>query len=379
MPTVTLSNDKRFAADAATSLLDAAGAAGLVLDHSCRTGRCGSCKAPVRSGRTIPLIPEPALSAAERDAGIVLTCARSAADDVSLDIEDLPADLAPAKTWPSRIDRLERLAPDVMKVVLRLPPTAAFRHRAGQSIDVIGPGGVRRSYSIANAVDAASGVAAKLDLQIRQVEGGAFSRHWFHEAKAGDLLRFEGPRGTFFLRDDLAGTDLVLLATGTGIAPMQAMLDELKARAADAQPRSVTLLWGGRVPADLYWQPAHAGLRFVPVLSRADATWAGARGHVQQVLLQAGPRDWARTAVYACGSAAMVDGARAALRAAGLAPRRFLSDAFIPSAAQLPLPAGERVGVRGGDAADERATRALTPALSQGERESTTLTVEATP
>jgi CDP-4-dehydro-6-deoxyglucose reductase len=330
MPTVTLANQKQFEAAAGVPLLDAARAAGLTLEHSCRTGRCGSCKTQVRSGRTIAIVPEPSLTRAERDAGFVLTCARSAADDLELDIEDLPAADIEVKTLPCRIDSLQRLAPDVMKVVLRLPPGAALRYLPGQYIDVIGKNGLRRSYSVANAGGKVDGATGRLELHVRQVEGGAFSRYWFQDAQPSDLLRFEGPRGSFFLRD-LAELDLVLLATGTGIAPVKAMLAELATRPADAQPRSVSLLWGGRRPADLYWQPAFEGLHYTPVLSRADAAWTGARGHVQDVLLQAGS-DWARTAVYACGSPAMIDGARAALTAAGLAPRRFVSDAFLNSA-----------------------------------------------
>ncbi|MBS0448194.1 MAG: 2Fe-2S iron-sulfur cluster binding domain-containing protein [Proteobacteria bacterium] len=326
MPTVTLANDKRFEAAAGVAILDAARTAGIVLEHSCRTGRCGSCKTPVRQGRTIPLFPEAGLTRQERDAGMILTCARSATEDVVIDTEDLPGGDIAVKTLPCRIDALERLAPDVLRVRLRLPPTAALRYLPGQSIDVIGREGLRRSYSIANAPTA----DGKLELHIRQVDGGAFSRYWFDAAKAGDLLRLEGPLGTFFLRD-AAGLDLVFLATGTGIAPVKAMLEDLAARPADAQPRSVRLLWGGRVRGDLYWQPQHPGLAYTPVLSRADAAWDGARGHVQDVLLQS-PPDWSRAAVYACGSEAMIAGARERLVAAGLAPRRFLYDAFTSSA-----------------------------------------------
>ncbi len=330
MPIVTLANHKQFEAAPGVAILDAARSAGIVLEHSCRTGRCGTCKTPVREGRTIPLFPETSLTRTEREAGMVLTCARSAAEDLHLDIEDLPGGDIPLKTLPCRIDALERLAPDVLQVRLRLPPNAALRYLAGQAIDVIGKDGLRRSYSIANAPAAADGQAGKLDLHIRKVDGGAFSRYWFVDAKTNDLLRLEGPRGTFFLRD-VAGLDLVFLATGTGIAPIKAMLDDLVLRPADAQPRSIALLWGGRVRSDLYWQPEHTGLAYTPVLSRAEAAWDGARGHVQDVLLQA-PRDWARTVAYACGSEAMIDGARARLVAAGLAPQRFLYDAFISSA-----------------------------------------------
>lgn len=124
----------------------------------------------------------------------------------------------------------------------------------------------------------------------------------------------------------------MLLATGTGIAPVKALLETLAAGPADALPRAVRLLWGGRTPADLFWSPAFPTLplHYTPVLSRADAGWSGARGHVQHVLLAASP-DLAITDVYACGSPQMIANARTALVAAGLASRRFFSDAFVSS------------------------------------------------
>jgi len=328
MAIVHLSNDKTFEAPSDVSLLDAARSAGLVLEHSCRSGRCRSCKAQVVSGRTIPIKPDLSLQPEERSAGWVLTCATAAATDLRLDIEDLglPADIA-VKTLPCRVDSIEQLAPDVLKVVLRLPPNAAMRYLAGQYIDVIGQGGLKRSYSIANVPDD----DGKLELHIRQVKGGPMSAYWFEQAKPNDLLRFEGPRGTFFLRDT-AGVDIVFLATGTGVAPIKSMLGELARRDSTHKPRSVKLIWGGRHRADLYWQPDFAalGLCFMPILSRADDSWTGAQGYVQHALLQSHP-DWSNTAVYACGSPAMIDSARIVTAEAGLSPKRFFWDAFVSS------------------------------------------------
>ena len=151
MSTALLSNGKTFEAPAATSLLDAAKAAGLVLEHSCRSGRCSSCKTRLLSGAVAPIKPDLSLSEAERAQGWILTCASAAASDVSLDIEDLglPADIV-VKTLPSRIASLQRLGPDVIKVELRLPPGTVFRYLPGQSIDVIAKDGLRRSYSLAS-------------------------------------------------------------------------------------------------------------------------------------------------------------------------------------------------------------------------------------
>lgn len=329
MSTVTLANGRSFVAPSGTTMLDAALAAGLVLEHSCRTGRCGTCKARVVAGRTSALLDETSLTGAETVQGYVLTCAREACGDVTLDAEDLGelAGLGP-RTFPCRIDSIDRVAPDVVVVRLRLPPTAAFRFLAGQYIDITGPGGVKRSYSVASAADATAGI----ELHIRRVDGGALSRYWFEDAQPNDLLRFRGPLGSFFLRD-VAGLDLVFLATGTGYAPVHSMLSSLQGLSATRQPRSTSLYWGGRVAHDVYADPVrqHPALDFIPVLSRAGEAWDGARGHVQAALLDRHTRPLAEATVYACGSDAMIHAARTVLCAAGLDNRRFRSDAFVSS------------------------------------------------
>jgi CDP-4-dehydro-6-deoxyglucose reductase, E3 len=326
---ITISSGKAFEAQSSEHLLDAALRQHVVLDYSCRTGRCSSCKGRVLSGDTIATHEELGLSAEERAQGFILTCIRKACGPVALEIDDLGAIVLPeAKTLPCRIQSLESLSHDVMRVMLRLPPTSSLEFLPGQYIDVIAPGGLRRSYSVANAPRHDK----QIELHIRAVPDGEMSRYWFSEAKTNDLLRLRGPLGTFFLRDQ-AGKDLVMLATGTGIAPVKAILENLSALANDAQPRNVTVYWGGRERGDLYWQPPDLPqLRFVPVLSRADEGWTGMRGHVQNAFLSDRP-DMPNTLVYACGSDAMIHSAKSQLRAAGLPDRHFHSDAFVCSAA----------------------------------------------
>jgi CDP-4-dehydro-6-deoxyglucose reductase len=160
------------------------------------------------------------------------------------------------------------------------------------------------------------------------------SDYWFRQAKPNDLLRLRGPLGTFFLRD-VAGQDLIFLATGTGIAPIKAMLEGLLVTEPERRPLATTVYWGGRIPVDFYWNPSNLGIehRFVRVLSRPHEGWAEARGHVQQALLTDNP-DLHRSIVYACGSDLMVRDARRTLADAGLQERRFHSDAFLPSGAE---------------------------------------------
>lgn len=321
---VTLVNGRSFDAKADETLLDAARRHGLVLEHSCRTGRCGVCKTAVLDGKTRALGSEEALSPAEQAQGHVLTCVRAAVTDISLGSEDLGrlAEIE-IKTLPARIDRLEALAPDVLRVALRLPPTASFSYLPGQYIDVIAPSGARRSYSLAEAPRA----DGKLELHIRQVPDGELSAWWFGSAKSNDLLRFEGPFGTFYRRD----VELVpvFMVTGTGYAPARAMLQELTAQNMSGP---VWLYWGGRQPFDLYdvVDFQSLDLRYVPVLSRAGADWQGRRGHVQEAVLADHP-DLSGTVVYACGSDAMIHSARERLQAAGLPAGHFYSDAFVAS------------------------------------------------
>ncbi|KTT19293.1 2Fe-2S iron-sulfur cluster-binding protein [Pseudacidovorax intermedius] len=325
---VSLPSGKTFAAEEGSTLVDAAAAAGVNLPYSCKTGRCSTCKCRLLSGESRALHEETGLSDDEKAAGWILGCVRTPTTDVVLDVEDLEGVQLPAqKTVPCRIDTIQRLVDDVVKIELRLPPTADFKFLAGQYVDVIGPGGVRRSYSLA----AADRGTKKLEIHVRAVEGGVMSRYWFEQAKPNDLLRLHGPLGTFFLRKT-AGRDLVFLATGTGIAPVKAMLESMSELPPEQLPRSVHVLWGGRRTQDIYFDVAAPGLplTFTPVLSRQVPEWAGALGYVHDIYLGRSPA-LDQVTVYACGSDAMIHSARTALAAAGLPERQFLSDAFVCS------------------------------------------------
>jgi CDP-4-dehydro-6-deoxyglucose reductase len=328
MAIIHLTSGREFAAESGIPLLDAASSAGIALPYSCRTGRCSTCKALVRRGQTRPVTDETGLSLEEIQTGWILTCVRTAETDVELDIEDLwGITLAQPKTLPCRIAELEKLAPDVVRVRLRLPPTSSFSFIPGQYIDVISVNGLRRSYSLANA----NHEGKLLELHIRAVNGGMMSDYWFNHAKLNDLLRLHGPLGTFFLRD-CTDTDVFFLATGTGIAPVKALLESLTQVPEKQQPKSVTVLWGGRKHEDFYIDIAAipGKHRYIPVISRLNENWTGAKGYVQDILLSTAP-DLGNTAVYACGSENMIHDAKHLLTNAGLSLARFYSDAFVSS------------------------------------------------
>jgi len=319
---------KAFSQSGGQTLLDAAAKSGIGLPYSCKTGRCSTCKSKVLSGQSVATVDELGLTSEEKALGFILSCVRSALSDMLIEVEDLGDQVIPeVKTLPTRISSLVKLAPDVISVKLRFPPNTSFTYLAGQHVDVIGPHGIRRSYSIANAPV----LANQLQLHIRAVQSGAMSQYWFGQAKVNDLLRINGPFGSFFIRP-LTGLHLIFLATGTGIAPVKAMLEQLATDPLERQPLSATLYWGGREPQDLYADPTqwNPSLHYVPVLSRAFDDWTGARGRVQHSLLCAKPY-LANTVVYACGSDAMIQSAKALLTQAGLPTNRFYSDAFVPS------------------------------------------------
>lgn len=328
MVVVSLSSGLSFPAPINSIILDAAENALVGLPYSCKTGRCSTCKCRVIKGVTRALHPEHGLTEYEKSEGWILSCVRAVETDILLEVEDLGGIVLPvAKTFPCRIHEVKQLAPDVIQVLLRLPPTADFHFLPGQYIDVIGPNGVRRSYSLANANFA----NRLLELHIRAVAGGALSKYWFKQAKPNDLLRLNGPLGTFFLRE-LVGIDLIFLATGTGIAPVKAMLESMVELPSEQQPKNVTVIWGGRNSQDFYLDVTciPGSHTYIPVQSRSLDDWAGAKGYVQDVLL-ATKTDLSNAVVYACGSDSMIQSAKTCLVQAGLPVKRFYSDAFVSS------------------------------------------------
>lgn len=328
MYVVSLTNGKKFQSEPGETLLSAAMRHSIIFNYSCSNGRCGSCKCKVVSGNTSCIKSEIGLTDREKADGQILSCVRIAESDVFLDAEDIgPVDLPKAKITPCRIEKIKALSTNILEITLRLPPTTKFWFLPGQYIDIIGPSGERRSYSIASAPNTDNNIT----LHIGRVNNGILSDYWFNRAKCNDLLRLNGPLGTFFLRDT-SKTDLIFLATGTGIAPVKSILESLIAQRTDLAPRSISVFWGGRVQDDLYFDLSDIPLnfKFTPVLSRASIDWSGYRGYVQQALLDSHPnlRD---AAVYACGSFNMVCSAQVTLTSAGLPDNRFYSDAFVHS------------------------------------------------
>lgn len=328
-----------FTAEPDQSVLDAALAAGVLLPYSCRSGACSTCKARVVSGSceagstvTQVLLPD------EIAQGYTLLCQARATSDLVIESREvrLASDIQVRKL-PARVTEMRRVAPDVAVLSLQLPATERFNFNAGQYIELILKNGKRRSYSMANAPH----VAGRLELHIRHLPGGLFTDHVFGAGetamKEREILRLEGPFGSFFLRED-SSKPIILLASGTGFAPIKAIVEHMQHL---GQRRAVTLYWGGRRPVDLYmdglaheWVGSVPDFRYVPVVSNALAedAWTGRTGFVHQAVMQDFP-DLSGHEVYACGVPIMVESARRDfVTQCGLPEQAFYADAFTSEA-----------------------------------------------
>ena len=321
---------RQFAVESDETLLDAALRQGLTMPYGCKDGACGACKGKVLCGEVDHGKAQPhALSDAEKAAGLTLFCCATAQTDVSIECKQIrSASDIPVKTLPSRIEKFERLAPDVMEIHLRLPASERLQFLAGQYIDILLKDGKKRSFSLANAPHD----DAVLQLHVRHVPGGVFTDQVFSTMKQKDILRFNGPHGGFFLREE-SDKPIILLAGGTGFAPIKAIVEHALA---EGCTRPMTIYWGARAKQDLYqhalpesWAAAHAHVGYVPVLSEPQATdaWTGRTGLVHQAVLD-DHADLSGFEVYACGSPAMIDAARADFLARGLPEDAFFADAF---------------------------------------------------
>ena len=324
---ISLRNNKIFSCGENENLIEAARRAGIMLDHSCLSGRCSSCKTKVESGSSKPLSPEISLSEEEREEGYILSCIRAPISDMVLDVEDLGEyNLSLPKTVPAKIESLNKMTEDVIRVELRFPKNQGLNFISGQYIDVI-RGTHKRSYSIANS-QKPSGI---IELLIKKYPGGVFSEYWFDEARPNDLLRVEGPKGTFFMRKSSSKENLVFLATGTGIAPIRSILETLSASPGDLDFQNIYLFWGVRFFSDLFWTPDEVNLpvQYFPVVSREHLPEME-KGYIQDVLIK-NKLDLARSIVYACGSENMIKSAKDLLIKNGLPDSEFYSDAFVMS------------------------------------------------
>ena len=319
------------------TVLAAGLAAGYAMPYSCRTGTCRTCKGRVVQGQVdFGVTLETVLPKAERDVGFALLCVAKPLEDLEVEVTELEGieNIQP-KIYPCRLTKIEKPAPDVAVLTLRMPPNENMRFMAGQYIEMITKTGERRPYSLSVPPNQEGLTFA--EIHVRHIPGGLFTDPLFSTAKERDLLKFEGPFGTFFIREE-SEKPIVMIASGTGFGPIKAMIEHALKRGSQ---RPISLYWGGRTKADIYhlamaqaWAEEHPHIQFVPVLSNAtDAcAWSGRTGLVYEAVL-ADHADLSGHQVYACGAPVMVDAARRDLVAQrGLPSTEFFADSFLTAA-----------------------------------------------
>ncbi|MEN9537861.1 MAG: hypothetical protein RLZZ126_96 [Pseudomonadota bacterium] len=334
---------RQFSVNAGEAILAAGIRQGVGMPYGCKDGVCGSCKCKLLSGSmTIGPHQQKALSDAEQAAGFVLTCQGFASSDVVLESRQVSAAGAhPVRKMPARVMHLEKKSHDVMLLRLQLPANDSYTYFPGQFVEFILKDNVRRSYSMATAPGAFQkddgSPLNMIELHIRHLPGGLFTDAVFGTMKEKDILRIEGPFGSFYLRED-SDKPIILLASGTGFAPIKALIEHMQSKGI---ARPATLYWGGRRPGDLYlndWVEQKLAemphLSYVPVISDAlpEDAWTGRTGFVHAAVLQDHP-DLSGHQVYACGAPIVVDSARAVYTGSGrLDPGEFYADSFITAA-----------------------------------------------
>jgi len=324
----------QFSCEEDETVLAAAMRAGVGLPYGCKNGACSSCKGKVVSGSISHKAHQRrALSEEEEANGMSLFCCALPHSDLVLEAREVVGSGEfPIKKMPTRVNSLEKMAPDVMVLTLQLPANETFQYKAGQYLEFLLRDGKRRAYSIATAPEGGA-----LTLHIRHMPGGLFTDQVFSTMKERDILRFEGPLGTFFVRDDSA-KPMVLLASGTGFAPIKAIVEHERA---SGSQRQMTLYWGGRRPQDLYmdalcrqWADEMPNFTYVPVVSDAlpEENWSGRTGFVHQAVIDDLP-DMSGHQVYACGAPIVVESAkRDFVKDCKLPEEEFYADAFTSEA-----------------------------------------------
>ena len=316
----------QFTTQPGESILDAAERQGVSLPYGCRNGMCGSCAGTLLSGAvTYPDdVDDPTEGA---DEARCLTCKGVPSSDLVIRIHEVATSAEiEVRTLPCKVERMERLAHDVMRIWLKLPESQRLQFLAGQYLDFLLDDGRRRAFSIANAPHD----DALIELHVRHVPGGDFTDFVFNQMKVGSIQRIQAPLGGFYMREESA-RPLLFMAGGTGFAPIKGIIEHAFHIGTD---RPMHLFWGVRSERDLYlrdlpgeWAAAHPNMRYTPVLSEPDAGWKGAAGWVHEAVLADYP-DLSGHDLYMSGPPPMVFAARDAFGQAGLSEEHMYSDVF---------------------------------------------------
>jgi CDP-4-dehydro-6-deoxyglucose reductase len=328
-------SDHAFPAEDGETVLQAAMRADLMIPYGCRNGACGTCKGRILEGEVDFGPHQPStLTDDEKRRGLALFCVAKPKTDLVIEVREVrKAGDIQIKRLPCRIESIDKRAPAVAIVKLKLPVNERLQYLAGQYIDFLLKDGHRRSFSIATPPHADE----LLELHIRHTPGGFFTDPLFTTYNGREILRFEGPLGTFFQREE-TDKPVIFVAGGTGFAPIKAIIEHMLF---NRIAREIVLYWGARAKRDLYmpevpgaWQQEHANFTFIPVLSdpAPDDAWPGRTGFVHRAVMD-DFKDLSGYQVYACGAPAMIDAARRDFTTLRRLPEKeFFADSFVYAA-----------------------------------------------
>ena len=331
--TIKPSNHAFTAGDGET-VLGAALREGITLPYGCRNGACGACKGRIVEGKVdYGNAQAHVLAETEKNAGLALFCQARPLSDLVIEAREISGvGELQIRKLPCRVQEMRKAAPDVMVLKLKLPANERLQFLAGQYIDILMKDGKRRSYSMGNPPHDDEFI----ELHVRNMANGAFTDYVFARMKEKDILRFEGPLGTFFLRED-SDKPIIFVASGTGFAPIKSIIEHALHL---GTTRQMVLYWGGRRPADIYmgelagrWQHEHDNFTFIPVISDAlpEDNWVGRTGFVHRAVVADFP-DMSGYQVYSCGAPIVVESAHKDFTTHCKLPEdEFFSDAFTPS------------------------------------------------
>jgi CDP-4-dehydro-6-deoxyglucose reductase, E3 len=323
-----------FAAGEGETVLGAALREGITLPYGCRNGACGACKGKILEGKVDYGNSQPhVLPESEKGKGLALFCQARPLTDLVIETREISGvGELQIRKLPCRVQEIHKVAPDVVVLKLKLPANERLQFLAGQYIDILMKDGKRRSYSMGNPPHDDE----YIELHVRNMAQGAFTEYVFTRMKEKDILRFEGPLGTFFLRED-SDKPMIFVASGTGFAPIKSIIEHALHLGTQ---RQMVLYWGGRRPSDIYmgelasrWQREHENFSFVPVVSDAlpEDNWGGRIGFVHRAAMEDFP-DMSGYQVYSCGAPIVVETAQKDFTSLCRLPEdEFFSDAFTPS------------------------------------------------
>lgn len=320
-----------FTVNEGETVLNAALRQGVMLPYSCKNGTCGSCKGRLESGDVhYPFHPPLALSREEIGEGFALLCQAEPTGDLVIRAREIEAvrDIQVRK-MPARVIEKTLLAPEIMRIRIKLPKAQRLQFLAGQYLEVLLPEGIRRAFSIASSPQAED----EIELHVRHVDGGGFTGWVFEEMKVRDILRLEAPLGNFFIRNDKLERPMILMGGGTGFAPLKSMLEDLLTH---KDKRPLHLFWGAGNRNELYmheiaqqWAQENEHIQYsTALLNDSHAASTGSfNGFVHEAVLQQ-YGDVSGFDIYMSGPPAMIDASRSAFLENGAEKRRIYFDSF---------------------------------------------------